>query len=442
MGRQSSRLIYRGQDIKDIVYQGNFLNKLYKGNDLVWEKLYRYFFWMGNGKIFDLDSKKIIENFGSKYLIGSGKCNTSNGICFVRDKETNELFFAITEDYLAWKRIEGIDFLKYQVDYGFYGNYFISSTDDGFFIYFSGSLLENKKKNELYLVTIDSGLEYEVKKIYSSDIWFRYPQLYGISDSFYGIQWDRASEYILYRIKKDGTVSSQRMLGNFEKDNVTMGNIHVLANGNGDIYFICYDAGASNGGTYIFHASGLSNADYTTISFSARNSRFLEGYLCGIDIVYDSYQTLFVAHNASNTVGNITRVDAESYRKMEFYTIDAVGNTLRTLQKDGEEDMYIRCIGLDGIKFLAIKFEGRETGELGRVEREESIYYRNITKGISSSVTGDTSLEINYDKARNDRCFIGSYSFRDNSGQYKKMIIYIDNLFLRESENNFAVVIE
>ena len=40
MGRQSSRMIYKGKDIKDFYCCGIFLGKLYKGNTLVWEKLY------------------------------------------------------------------------------------------------------------------------------------------------------------------------------------------------------------------------------------------------------------------------------------------------------------------------------------------------------------------------------------------------------------------
>ncbi|MCH5261584.1 MAG: hypothetical protein J1F42_01595 [Lachnospiraceae bacterium] len=40
MGTQSARLYYQGKDHKDIFYRGNFHNKMYKGNQLLWEKLY------------------------------------------------------------------------------------------------------------------------------------------------------------------------------------------------------------------------------------------------------------------------------------------------------------------------------------------------------------------------------------------------------------------
>lgn len=40
MGKQSARLYYQGKDHKDIFYQGNFHDKMYKGNRLLWEKLY------------------------------------------------------------------------------------------------------------------------------------------------------------------------------------------------------------------------------------------------------------------------------------------------------------------------------------------------------------------------------------------------------------------
>ena len=40
MGRQSARLYYKGKDHKDIYFQGKYHIKMYKGNKLLWEKLY------------------------------------------------------------------------------------------------------------------------------------------------------------------------------------------------------------------------------------------------------------------------------------------------------------------------------------------------------------------------------------------------------------------
>ena len=45
MGKQSARLVYQGQDHKDIFYEGNYHDKFYYRGKLVWEKLYpeKYF---------------------------------------------------------------------------------------------------------------------------------------------------------------------------------------------------------------------------------------------------------------------------------------------------------------------------------------------------------------------------------------------------------------
>lgn len=445
MGTQSSRLIYQGKDLKDLFYRGEYLSKLYKGNTLVWEKLYRFFLWSSYFDIFDLDSKKVIENKNRKKYITKIKNNVTCGIALLYEKETKQYNFSVTKDNLTWKKIEGISFLENQNDGYFSRSIVFSLTENGFFIYCMGSMLSNKKKNELYLVEVGINLECEVKKIYSSDIWFRYPQQHGISDSFYGIQYDKSKEYIMHRVKKDGSVSSQQMLGNFIKDDVVMeyGGIGVWANGNGDIYIYCPNVNANNGGTYLFHASGLQNADYPTIAFAARNSKFLGVARCGIDIVYDSYQTMFIAHGERKTQGGITQDIISSYKKSEFYEIDAVGKTLRILQKDSADgDMYVKCIGLEGLDILGIRFsqEGKISSRNVDPKTTGYIYYEDINKGISSG--GETSLEIRYDKKRNDRCFIGYYSWRDDmTSRERVMAIYFDNLFWRESDNNFAVVV-
>lgn len=41
MGKQSSRLIYRGKDHKDIYFQGKYHKAMYKGSQLLWKKLYK-----------------------------------------------------------------------------------------------------------------------------------------------------------------------------------------------------------------------------------------------------------------------------------------------------------------------------------------------------------------------------------------------------------------
>lgn len=446
MGKQSSRIYYKEKDHKDIFFKGTYHQKMFKGKNLVWEKLYRYFLWSSYFSIFDLDSKNIIKNKSEIFSLSNVKNNLSYGLGELFNKETNERCFGITKDGLIWVTIKEIDIWSKSNSYNS-GVFSTSLTENGFFIYQTGRNKESgERRTELYLISIEPNLEYEVKNIYSSKIFFRYVQQYGISDSFYAIQHDQRGDYTIYRIKKDGSVSSQKMLGNFLENGVIMdyGGMGILANDNGDIYILCPETNANNGGTYIFHASGLSNADYPTISFSARNSSFLGVAKCGIDIVYNSYQTMFIAHGERKTHGGITQDIISSYKKSEFYEIDAAGNTLRILQKDSADgDMYVKCIGLEGVDVLGIRFsqEGIISSQNVDPKITGYIYYQDIVKGISSG--GETSLEIGYDKSRNDKCFIGYYFWReDMTSVPKRMVIYFDNLFWRESENNFAVVVE
>ena len=61
MGKQSARLYFQGQDHKDIYFQGCYHDKMYKGSELIWEKLHgdKYFVTKIRDEIFVfyIDSK-------------------------------------------------------------------------------------------------------------------------------------------------------------------------------------------------------------------------------------------------------------------------------------------------------------------------------------------------------------------------------------------------
>lgn len=78
MGKQSSRLIYRGKDIKDLYYMGKRLFKMYKGNQLVWEKLIgdEYLIFYGtytNMGILDMDEKEAYKAITSRNWANNGE---------------------------------------------------------------------------------------------------------------------------------------------------------------------------------------------------------------------------------------------------------------------------------------------------------------------------------------------------------------------------------
>ncbi len=78
MGKQSSRLIYRGKDIKDLYYMGKRIFKMYKGNQLVWEKLIgdEYLIFDGiytNMRILDMDEKEAYRTITLRKWANNGE---------------------------------------------------------------------------------------------------------------------------------------------------------------------------------------------------------------------------------------------------------------------------------------------------------------------------------------------------------------------------------
>lgn len=435
MGKQSARLYYQGKDHKDIFFQNKYHHKMYKGGDLVWEKLYRYFVRNNNLEVFDFDSKKYLSGNDFRYSIFRLKKGPTDAIAIMYDTENERYFFAISYDMLRWKEVKEIEY-KARID-GKSVYYFFMASYNGFFVYEQAA---GNKNNTLYFLEIDYGLEYTVKKIYSSNILLLSPSQYGISNYFYGIQFDKAYTYILHRIGKDGKITSGQLKGNFIKDNVDMfeGGGAILADEIGNAYIISFNVGASNGGTYI---SKVENMDTETIytAFWARASKTLNGSYCDIDILYDSYQTLFLAHRGFTEEKEFVEGGRgkNGYYNMDFYKIDSIGRTMSVSQKKDWE-IKVRCFGVSGRTYLTIVFGGKKDSSYKGPEEEGIIYFYDVRKGISSS-TADIDLDsviFDYDKTQEDAVFVGEFYY----GKY--YVIFIDNLFFNESEGNFIAAID
>lgn len=442
MGKQSSRLIYREKDIKDLVYQGNFLHKLYKGNELVWEKLYRYFVQVGVLLAFDLESKKYI-NDTTLYFVTELKRNNTSAIAILYEIETGKVFFAISYDMLRWKEIKILENVnKERRDTIFYS--FMSSYD-GFFVC---QINNTSKKSTIYYVGIDFDLKYKIKELYKEENTILSPSQYGISNYFFFIETFSSSSnhlrYNLHRVSKNGDHISKQLKGNFEKDDVNMiaGGLEVLADGNGNVFLICYDVDARNGGTVIFKVQGM-DTDFIYTVFWARNSKILNGARCGIDIMYDSFQTMFIAHRGFEEEPGFVEngnISDKGYYNMEFYKINSEGNVLLVSEKRDHE-IGIKCFGIPGRDYLTIKFGGRIDSSYEGADVEGIIYFSNVTKGISSSTNNFTSAIFDYNKQETEPGFVGMYSWKEYlTGKNRSVVIFIDNLFFQESENNYVAV--
>lgn len=437
MGKQSSRLIYRGKDIKDLIYKDEYLEKLYKGNDLVWEKLYRYFVKNGYLEVFDWDKKEYLGKNNYKYSILKLKKGPTHAIAIMQNIEEKRFFFAISYDMLRWKEIKELEHRGtvggYSTNYNFmasYGGFFLQITNFG-----------NPDINALYFIEIDYDLKYKLSKITSNV--YSTISMHGVSDYFYGITHSKAQTFMLYRIWKNGKVESKQLRGPFIANNVNMGPMSILADGNGNTFIICDEIGAINGGTRILKVENM-KTELVYTAFMARGSELLNGSVCDIDIVYDSYQTMFIAHRGFAEEKEFVegRRGKDGYYNMEFYKIDSMGNTVLVSQKRDAE-INVKCYGIQGRDYLTIKFGGKEDDEYKGADHEGIIYFYNIKKGISSS-TGErdfTSVIFNYEKMQNDAVFVGEYSWKDGyTEKARRVVVLIDNLLLNESKNNFIVV--
>lgn len=444
MGKQSSRIIYRGKDIKDLVYQKKYLNKLYKGSNLVWEKLYRYFVRTSSLNVFDLDCKKYL-NSTTLYRTYKLKKQQSFAIAILREIETEKSFFAISYDMLRWREIKDLEYIN-KIN-GFSSVYTFLSSYEGFFVYFTN---QSGKGSELYFIEIESNLKYKVKKIYSKDIVFVGFSENGVSNYFFAIETftseSNHARYNLCRISKNGDFLSKQLKGNFIRDNVNMarGGMKIIADGNGNAFIICYDVDAKNGGTVIFKVQNM-DTEFVYTVFWARNSKILNGAVCGIDIVYDSFQTMFIAHRGFGKEPEFAenRSNADGgYYNMEFYTINSTGNVILVSEKINKE-IRIKCFGIPERDHLTIKFGGFQGDGYKGADEEGVIYFYNVKKGLSSSTDSYTSSIFDYDKQETNPGFIGEFSWKDFwTSKYRSVVIFIDNLFFNESENNYVAVTE
>lgn len=156
MGKQSSRLIYQGKDYKEIICRGNgynlnFHDKLYKGSQLVWEKIYpERCFVLGNNSYEENTSILFLkEGYAERKMISIDNRfeNKFNGIaCFGKELALCDCGgLSITKDFKKFKVISPY----FAREHTFVGN----------------SLFEYSYDEDSTIFIIDKNMEYEKKYI-------------------------------------------------------------------------------------------------------------------------------------------------------------------------------------------------------------------------------------------------------------------------------------
>lgn len=424
MGKQSARMVYRGKDHKDIYYQGNYHNAMYKGGQLVWKKIYDRYCSFDTNRIFDLDSKEIIMEDGCIYRYITIHHSIQHSFAIFQNSDTKEYFIAFSRDLLNWKRVKELDnFIDEQNYSALIANF------DGFWIY-------RLNRKDAYYVQIDeSDNSYVVKKAEIPAINLYPFQSGGISNNFYAIHRKQVNNNILYIAKRNGEIEEKKLGYPFNINTAPIPR-RFFANIEDNIYIIANYSSTYISRTYIFHISNL-ETDFISTAFDSYGSSFFHNKPVGIDIVYSSTQILLLIHNGieEGPYGDV--IHTEWYDNIAYYIIYENGNIGKVLEKDDNKDLVMPLYGSDKHDTFTLKFIREKYIEPGFFSPIDDgmAYYSQLQKDSASNFQ-DTSLEI-LEGYRNAECIIGRY---ENSSGI--LVVYIDNLFLQESEGNFAFIIK
>ncbi len=429
MGKQSARMVYRGKDHKDIYYQGHYHNAMYKGNRLVWRKLYDRYCSFSANRVIDLESQEIIVGSESPYIYSAIQHNDGYSISIFTARETKEHFIAFSSDLIKWKRVKELDKI---MDDEYYIRTIFVANFDGFWAYQVG-------RNFVYFIEIDNYDDsYTVKEI-ETTISNLFPyQIGGVSNNFYSITANTTYEYTFYIAKKNGEFLAKKMGYPFDTFDTAPVPLMIIANTEDHIYIMSNYKTTYTSRTYLFHFSDF-DTDFISTAFDSYRSSYFEHSRVGIDVIYsDSSQILLLFHNGIEKIEyGPTYVHDDWYDNMAFYRIGPSGNLEFILQKDENKDLEIPLYGSnkhDTFRLRLLMDKYLPPNMINPID-EGTAYYSQLNKGSASDYI-NTSLEI-VENYRNFECIIGKYENSDGI-----LVVYIDNLFFEESEGNFAFIIK
>lgn len=427
MGKQSARMVYRGKDHKDIYYQGHYHDAMYKGNHLVWRKLYDRYCSFNANRVIELDSREIIAGSESIYQYTAVQHNDNYSIATFRVIETKECFVAFSSDLLKWKRIIELDEI---MDNNHYLTTAYVANFNGFWVY-------QIDRKSVYFIEID---DYEKTytvistEMTNTDL---FPfQSGGVSNNFYAIKRKQINNNVLCIAKKTGELEEKKLGYPFNTNTSPVPGT-MFTNIDDHIYIVSDYETTYTTRTYLFHISDF-DTDFITTAFDSYRSSYFHKTRIGIDIIYSgAAQILLLFHNGigEGAYGNVVHTDW--YDNMEFYRINPNGNLEFILQKDENKDLMMPLYGSNKhdkfrLRLLMDKYLPPNT--INPLD-EGTAYYSQLNKGSASDYM-NTSLEI-VENYRNFECIIGKYENSDGI-----LVVYIDNLFFEESEGNFAFIIK
>lgn len=415
MGKQSSRIYYRGKDHKDIYFQGNFHEKMYIGSNLVWEKLYpEEYFVVNNLSTFvnhillSKNEKKIytrnnygiglqkIQSYGGAYMVAKG---------WVEDEVENgnpvswKCYMTYSVDGIKWylynnktlERYGNVCDVRYALsraivafDYNGYGNMrdgviTAVSISDKIQTYHGFSLLEE---------TIDVIGDYPNDYVYDG-------MAYGGGNTRFGIEYENHYGYT-------------KVFEGYDK--------HVLVQDLGVGRIVC--AGNS---TY-----KINNC------VEKLSSKYEFEYVSGFELNTESVNEADACIYADESTVDVLTHDYND----NLYIVEFTGKTVQVKRKIDSNYIFEFSIINKNEKIKVTPYELRymvsEYGETEPVFSTSMAYY-NCTSGAFSYVyVKNGKIDINKE---NGVCL----SFKKDEKFY---VAYFSDVYLNESENNFAYEVD
>lgn len=359
MGKQSSRMIYRGKDHKDIFFQGHYHDAMYKGTELVWHKIRRegYYSIIVRTKMREMLVLIFNEKTGEFEEIMKIKNNTESPAYYIPllSSADGERIYVSTlgTESLAAASIDGINFGNTNLDYediyyGFwtgdhyYSNYIWS-------LYQSGSYYLSKVevifKNQVFSVnpkTVHTGLsvgdrDYEYTNIEVRE-YNAFLKLVGKNGKF-PVHLHRTYYYYKDTKKKKFIC----VLKYYDVENETIGEITEISQEDLDglyvspvffvnnkyIFFIDKLLKNNIHKTYGYYSEdGINYNDFFMDSFKGAGIGVLPSYVAFRDGVYYIYTSDKYNQNDISSIVNLT-IDFEHFFEKELpFEVDIDGNKI------------------------------------------------------------------------------------------------------------------
>lgn len=200
MEKQSARLLYRGKDHKDIIFQGKYHNALIKNNKVIWYKIYDNYCITLSGDVIDIDKKRVVLSGITDVM----QCEGATLIAIRTDEKNVEKIYS-SIGMIFWEKVKEVDVRGYSL-----GKYYRQRSPRNSIVYekYSSGILYLKIlkyfEGELQEKNVEIPLRYDYMSNSFSD-----DHIFTNDSDLVWIYEEGEFEYIVHIVKDDGAVISK-----------------------------------------------------------------------------------------------------------------------------------------------------------------------------------------------------------------------------------------